>query len=59
MCKRCETYFTIHNMEELKQALEYYDLYSGERADVLELWRQRQYFNNLIYLEYQAYAKTV
>ena len=49
---RMSEHFTIVNLQELIQYLEYYDLYNGERDDVLELWRQRQYFDNLLYLEY-------
>jgi len=58
MCRRCESLFTIHNAAELIKYLEYYDLYNGQQDDVLELWRQRRYFDNLVYLEY-LHAKTL
>jgi hypothetical protein len=58
MCKRCEQYFTIHSAAELDKYLEQYDDNPGKREDVLQLWYDRRYFGNLIYLEY-LYAKTL
>lgn len=52
MCKRCESYFTVHNVKEL---MRYLSLYGGskiQKEEVLKLWRERGYLSNLIYLEY-------
>jgi hypothetical protein len=55
MCKRCHTYYTIHSAIELRENL---IKTAGNnlrfRDEVLELWHERGYFTNLIYLEYMS-----
>jgi hypothetical protein len=51
MCKRCETYFTIHNVDELKSYLKS-AINWGIEKDLLYVWLTRGYITNLLYLEY-------
>lgn len=50
MCDQCKQQFIIHNVKELKTCLRPYK--PSDRLDVLKLWLEREYFTNLIYLEY-------
>ena len=50
MCAKCHMYYTIHNVRELRKALKRYE--PSDRLDVLKTWLEREYFTNLIYLEY-------
>lgn len=54
MCNRCKHNFTIHNAKELK----YYLSGWPNKKDILHVWLERQYFTNLIYLEYK-YTESV
>lgn len=51
MCKRCGEYFTIHNIEELNTYL-HDPMNAYVKKDLLEIWLQRGYITNLLYLEY-------
>lgn len=54
MCDRCKDYHTIHSGKELSKALDYCPVRMGylPREELLQLWLERGYFGNLIYLEY-------
>lgn len=60
MCDRCKTQFTIHDLNELivyMRGWKWYNASSNE--EVLKLWYDRGYFNNLIYLEFLSKEKEV
>ena len=56
MCQRCEEYFTIHNVKELKEYLQ--AGYNGPaKKEILKVWLERGYITNLIYLEHKNEVK--